>query len=95
MRWLPNRAAAFCSLSARMPSALVEGVRPVDFRDVPGLAAQKAAALVAGHVQPGRARLGVALDKVRYRCVHWPASWAAFIMMAHSMRLRNSSQPAS
>ena len=44
---------------------LVEGVRPVDFRDVPGLAAQKAAALVAGHVQPGRARLGVALDKVR------------------------------
>lgn len=72
-----------------------EGVGALDLGDVPAFKAQKGLPLVAGHMEPGNAALPIAPDEVYHRGVHCWVSLAAFIMMAHSMRLRNSSQPAS
>ena len=75
----------------------IQGVGAVDLSDVQHLAAQKGLALVARHMEPGHVRVVVAAQEVIDGGIHQssPAASAAFIMMAHSMRLRNSSQPAS
>lgn len=73
----------------------VELVRPGDLRDVQGLAAQKGPPLVARHVEPCAAGGGVGVDKIGNGGVHRSSAWAAFIITAHSIRLRKSSQPYS
>ena len=72
---------------------LVEGVRAGDLRDVQGLAAQKGPSFVSRHVQARAAGGGVGPDEVRNGGGHARPAWTAFIIMAHSIRLQNSSQP--
>ena len=70
-------------------------VRAVDLGNVQRLEPQYRAALMARHVKPGRAALVIAADKIadgRTHCAA-PSSRATATMMAHSMRLRNRSQP--
>ena len=74
-----------------------EVVRARNLRDVVLLAAESAAPLVPGHMQPGDAGRGVAAHKVKYRSRQLSASsWSmAWSHMAHSMRFLKSSQPYS
>ena len=90
-----EQGGGVCLALGQDAAGLVEGVRPGDLRDVPAFKAQKRASLVAGHVEPHAPLFPVGFYKVVDRGVHRAVSLAAFIMMAHSMRLRNSSQPAS
>ena len=71
-----------------------QAVRPGDLGDVERLAAEKRLSLMPRHMEPQRVRRGVVLDEIANGSVH-PYVSAAFIMMAHSMRFRNSSQPGS
>ena len=71
-------------------------VSAVYLRDVQRLAAQRAAALVAGHMQPHGPAAGVAADEIADGGAHSvPSSRATATAMAHSMRLRNRSQPSA
>ena len=60
----PKTAPAFSSLRAMMPSGVKQIVSAVYLRDVQRLAAQRAAALVAGHMQPHGPAAGVAADEI-------------------------------
>ena len=103
------------------PLRLIQLVRPGDLGQIPGLTAQRAAALVPRHMQPGYPCFGIGPDKIRKRggahshpspsaqAVQAPPTWmgtsmpwaarswfsATWIMMAHSIRFLNSSQPYS
>ena len=71
-------------------------VSAVYLRDVQCLEAQRAAALVAGHMHPHGPAAGVAPDEIADRGAHSvPSSRATATAMAHSMRLRNRSQPSA
>ena len=71
---------------------LKQRVRSLHLRDVQGLAAKKGLPLMPGHVEAAHAASGVGPDEVRHRGVHSCSSraWATFIIMAHSIRFRNS-----
>ena len=71
-------------------------VSAVYLRDVQCLEAQRAAALVAGHMHPHGPAADVAPDEIADRGTHSvPSSRATATAMAHSMRLRNRSQPSA
>ena len=92
----PGRAEKGRGVVLALPEnagGLKQRVRPGDFRDVPGLTAQRPPALVPGYMQTQGVGGGVGPDEVRDGGGHRSAS-AAFSMMAHSMRLRKSSHPA-
>ena len=75
----------------------IQRVSAADFGDVKLFATQHCLAFVARHMQPHGIRLGITTDKIINRRYHtsFSASCATLIMMAHSMRLRKSSQPGS
>ena len=75
----------------------IEGVGPLDLRDIQGFAAQGAMAFMARHMEAGGMGSGVGAEEVGDGAFHQSSPWlsATFIMMAHSMRFLNSSQPAS
>ena len=77
---------------------LKQRICPLHLRDVQGFTAQKGLPLVSGHVEAAHAAFGICPDKIRHGGVHGcssPRAWATFIMMAHSIRFRNSWQPGS
>ena len=77
---------------------LIERVGAGNLRNIQALTAQHRHSLMAGHMEPGGALGGVALHKLRDGRIHYACpSWAraAWIIMAHSIRLRNSSHPGS
>ena len=77
----------------------IQAVRTLDLGDVQRLATQKGLSLVAGHMRPDHPGIRVPPNKISNGRFHQPLalaeSSATFIMMAHSIRLRNNSQPAS
>ena len=77
----------------------IQAVRALDLGDVQRFATQKGFSLVAGHMRPDHPGIRVPPDKISNGRFHQPLalaeSSATFIMMAHSIRLRNNSQPAS
>ncbi len=79
--------------SGNNPARLIERIRPGNLRDIQGLAAQKRYALMPRHMQPHGVGGGIRPDEICNRRGHASSAWAAFIITAHSIRLRNSSQP--
>ena len=98
----PARAEQFPGIGLTAPDdafRFVQAVRALDLGDVQRLTAQKGLSLVAGHMRPDHPGIRVPPDKISNGRFHQPLalaeSSATFIMMAHSIRLRNNSQPAS
>ena len=98
----PARAEQFPGIGLTAPDdalRFVQAVRALDLGDVQCLTAQKGLSLVAGHVRPDHPGIRVPPDKISNGRFHQPLalaeSSATFIMIAHSIRLRNNSQPAS
>ncbi len=77
---------------------LIERIGTGNLRNVQTLTAQHRHSLMTGHMEPGGALGGVALHELRDGRIHYACpSWAraAWIIMAHSIRLRKSSHPGS
>ena len=98
----PARAEQFPGIGLTAPDdalRFIQAVRALDLGDVQHLAPQKGFSLVAGHMRPDHPGIRVPPDKISNGRFHQPLalaeSSATFIMMAHSIRLRNNSQPAS
>ena len=98
----PARAEQLPGIGLTAPDdalRFVQAVRALDLGDVQCLTAQKGLSLVAGHVRPDHPGIRVPPDKISNGRFHQPLalaeSSATFIMIAHSIRLRNNSQPAS
>lgn len=88
-----KRGGVFLALSDDA-AGVIENVRTGDFRDVERLRTEMRHALVTGHVKPYRVFFRIGLNKIAYRRIHACSDLlAASKYMAHSIRLRNSSQP--
>ena len=96
----PARAEQLPGIGLTAPDdafRFIQAVRALNLGDVQRFAAQKGFSLVAGHMRPDHPGIRVPPDKIsngRFHHLLAEAS-ATFIMMAHSIRLRNNSQPAS
>ena len=72
----------------------VQYIRSLDLRQIQGFRADERPPFMSRHMHADGIPLRVRPDKITDRCVHASSSCnAACSMIAHSMRLRNSSQP--
>ena len=74
-------------------ACFIERICACDLGDVPAFAAEGASPFVTGHVEADKVPFPLAPQKINNGGFH--PCCATFIMMAHSMRLRKSSQPFS